>query len=516
VPAALNDDQSSRNVPQPGPSGPLVLVIFGASGDLTSRKLLPALFHLSCQGLLPARSLIIGFARSDKTDESFRRELCNSTCELLACDGRKIDNRAWKAFASRIFYHRGAYDNPADFVSLGERIQTIVAEAGEQWNYVYYLATPPSVFAPIIKHIGMAGLAAKVGDHSRPRIVIEKPFGRDLQSARQLNQLVRSVFDEDQIFRIDHYLGKETVQNIMVLRFANSIFEHIWNHDYIDHVQITVAETLGVGRRGRYYDQAGAIRDMVQNHMMHLLCLVAMEPPVTLAADAIRDEKVKVLIALRPISARCAADEVVRGQYGTGRIGETQVPAYRRTSGVDANSETETFVAFKVHIDNWRWADVPFYLRTGKCLPRRCTEISIHFKAVAKVLFNRSPARPLSPNVLTIRIQPNEGMSLAFQVKVPGPAMNIHTLDMDFDYAESFGSTPPDAYERLLLDVASGDATLFTRSDEIEAAWRFVTPIIEGCSRSAGKCIDEYPAGTWGPDQADALIRADGRAWHLT
>ena len=505
-------DSSSLAEPK-GPE-PLTLVVFGASGDLTRRKLIPAIFQLWCQGLLPETSSIIGFARSDKTDESFRRELKESTRDYLNCCGEPVDDDTWERFARRVFYHRGEYDDASAFDALRKRIEETALANRVPANCVYYLATPPTSFAPIVTQLGLAGLARRGQVSPWARIVIEKPFGRDLQSARELNKQVVSVFDEKQIFRIDHYLGKETVQNILVLRFANSIFEHIWSHDYIDHVQITVAESGGVGQRGGYYDHAGALRDIVQNHMMHLLSVVAMEPPVALTADAVRNEKVKVLEALRPIPLKCAYG-VVRGQYTAGDVEGVAVPAYRQIPNVAKDSGTETFVAFKVYVDNWRWASAPFYLRTGKSLPRRCTEISIHFKDVPRVLFNRPPAGSLPPNVLTIRIQPNEGISLEFQAKVPGAAMNIKPLKMDFGYAETFGSAPPDAYERLLLDAAMGDATLFTRSDEVEAAWRFVAPIIEGCTQRCCKNILEYSAGTWGPREADELIEADGRAWHL-
>ncbi len=505
----------SSSFAQPKASEPLALIVFGASGDLTRRKLVPGIFQLWCQGLLPETSSIIGFARSDKTDESFRRELKESTRDYLSCRGEPVNDDTWVRFARRIFYHRGEYDHDSDFATLRKRIEETSAANHVPGNCVYYLATPPTSFAPIIDQLGRAGLARRAQISPWARVVIEKPFGRDLQSARELNEHVTSVFDERQIFRIDHYLGKETVQNIMVLRFANSVFEHLWSHDYIDHIQITVGESEGVGRRGGYYDQAGALRDIVQNHIMHLLCLVAMEPPVALTPDAVRSEKVKVLESLRPIPLECAANGVVRGQYTAGSVEGVNVPAYRQMPNVAEDSGTETFVAFKTYVDNWRWASVPFYLRTGKCLPRRCTEISIHFKDVPQVLFNRPPTGPLPPNVLTIRIQPDEGISLEFQAKVPGAAMNIKPLKMAFGYAESFGSAPPDAYERLLLDAAMGDATLFTRSDEVEAAWRFVSPIIEGCPQTCCENILEYPAGTWGPKEADKLIEADGRVWHL-
>jgi len=503
--------RSGRKMPDP-----FALVVFGASGDLTSRKLVPAVFRLFCDGLLPDGTSIVGYARSNKTDRNFRDELRKSTRATLTCKGQPVDDKTWAKFASRIHYHRGSYDSPDDFTLLKRRLEALTAENGAPLNCLYYLATPPEMFGPIVLQLGRAGVAATgAGDGTWPRIVIEKPFGRDLPSARELNRRVQLVFDESQIFRIDHYLGKETVQNIMVLRFANSIFEHLWSHDYVDHVQITVAESLGVGSRGGYYDRAGALRDMVQSHMMHLLCLVAMDPPVALTPDAVRNEKVKVLAALRRIPPECAAGGVVRAQYAAGRIDDAEVRAYRRTPGVSETSGTETFVAFKADVDNWRWAGVPFYLRTGKCLPRRCTEISVHFKDVPQVLFNRPPAGPLPPNVLAIRVQPDEGISLEFQVKAPGPAMNISPLKMDFGYQESFGSPPPDAYERLLLDAAIGDATLFARCDEVEAAWRFVSPVIEGFSQDNCDKILEYPAGTWGPAEADDLIRADGHQWHL-
>jgi len=492
--------------------GAFVLVIFGASGDLTRRKLVPAFYRLHCQGLLPPETAILGFARSDKSDESFRRELRESAS--AGCDAQPLDDAGWDAFAARLHYHRGAYDAADDFRALGERIEALSARAERPASCLYYLATPPEFFAPITGHLAASGLARK-GDASAARVIVEKPFGRDLRSARTLNEQLRAAFDEEQIFRIDHYLGKETVQNILVLRFANSIFEHLWNHDFIDHVQITVAESLDVGSRGGYYDRSGALRDMVQNHMMHLLSLVAMEPPIALTAEAVRSEKVKVLRALRPVRSDCAANGVVRAQYTAGVVNGRRVGAYRQADGVADDSATETFVAFKVHVDNWRWAGVPFYLRTGKCLPRRCTEISIHFQDVPQVLFNRPPTGPLTPNVLTVRVQPDEGMSLEVQVKAPGPAMIINPLKMDFRYAEGFGSAPPDAYERLLLDAAVGDATLFTRSDEVEAAWEFVAPVIAGCCETGRATLAWYPAGTWGPREAEELIERDGRRWHL-
>ncbi len=496
------------------PAEPFTLIVFGASGDLTRRKLVPAVFQLHCQGLLPEGFRIVGFARSGKTDSEFRDSMKSYTITSPKCPSESFADK-WDTFSANIHYLQGNYDSQEDFRKLDRRIAEMASARNEPDNRVYYLATPPSAFGPIVTQLSKSGLARKGLTTPWARVVIEKPFGRDMASARELNSLVQSAFDEDQIFHIDHYLGKETVQNIMVMRFANSIFEHIWSHDYIDHVQITVAESLSVGSRGGYYDQAGAIRDMVQNHMMHLLCLVAMEPPISLAADAIRNEKVKVLRSLRPIPAQCAANGVIRAQYTAGDVGEDKISAYLDTDGVDPQSTTETFVAFETRIDNWRWEGVPFYLRTGKCLPKRCTEISVHFCQVPRVLFNRETVVGLPADILTIRVQPDEGISLEFQAKVPGPAMMIRPVRMDFGYAESFGANPPDAYERLLLDAALGDGTLFTRSDEAQAAWEFLTPVIEGCEECCEELMHEYVPGTWGPPASDELLQSSGRKWHL-
>ncbi len=497
---------------------PFTLVVFGASGDLAHRKLLPALCALDCEGHLPAGARIIGFARSDMTDESFRENVRKSV--LLSCDGQALSDAQWEKFSSKLFYFQGQYDNAADFQGLRERIDELARQLDGPANWLFYLATPPGMFVPIVASLKQAGLARKCGDAGSPsapwsRIIIEKPFGRDLQSARALNAEVRQCFDERQIFRIDHYLGKETVQNLMVLRFANSIFEPIWNQKYLDHVQITVAETLGAEGRGGYYDSAGAIRDIVQNHMMHLLCIVAMEPPASLDADAIRNEKVKVLKALRPIEPRCAASGVVRGQYTAGMMDGQAVPGYRQLDGVGPESTTETFVAFKAFVDNWRWSGVPFFLRTGKRLPERRTTISIHFRPVPQVLFNAPPKGPVDANVLAIRVQPNEGISMEFQAKAPGMAMRIQQLKMNFSHAEAFGKAPPGAYQRLLLDAALGDQTLFTRDDEVEAAWEFISPILEGCQMQAGGNLAFYEAGTWGPKEAFDLIAEEGNRWHV-
>ncbi len=494
---------------------PFILVVFGASGDLTQRKLVPAIFQLWCQGHLPKGCAIMGFSRSAMTDDQFRQQLKASLANKLACEGKAITADQWRRFARRIFYCQGDYDDSVSYARLRDRIDQLTWEEDGTGNCLYYLATPPGAFADVARQLGQSGLARRGQLSPWSRIIVEKPFGHDLPSARKLNTQLLEAFDEDQIFRIDHYLGKETVQNILVFRLSNSIFEHLWNHHGIDHVQITVSESLGVGNRGGYYDRAGAIRDMVQNHMMHLLALVAMEPPIALSADAIRNEKIKVFRSLRAIPYECARNGVVRAQYTAGEADGVAMPGYRQTDQVDDMSNTETFVAFKAFIDNWRWAEVPFYLRTGKALPTRCTEISVHFKPVPRVLFNRPPAPPLAPNVLTLRVQPNEGIALEFQAKVPGPGTHIRPLEMDFAYADVFGDGPRDAYERLLLDAAIGDATLFTRSDEVEAAWEFVMPVLVGCAEPTAGGVLTYPAGTWGPPEADALIQADGREWHL-
>jgi glucose-6-phosphate 1-dehydrogenase len=515
MPLRLEDITFSAGESRRTPPEPFVLVVFGASGDLAHRKLIPSFFGLECEGLLPEHARVIGFARSDKSDEHFRAGLRQAA--RLRCGDKELDEASWQRFASRLHYHRGSYDRVEDFRSLRRRVEEMASQASAPANRLFYLATPPEAFVPIVRCLKEAHLAGGQGGASPwSRIVIEKPFGRDLASAAALNEEVRAAFAEEQIFRIDHYLGKETVQNLLVLRFANSIFEPIWHQKYVDHVQITVSETLGVEGRGGYYDRAGAIRDIVQSHMMHLLCLVAMEPPVSLDADAIRDEKVKVLRALRPMSPQCAAGGVVRGQYAAGEVEGRQVPAYRELPDVAGDSTTETYVAFKAFVDNWRWSGVPFFLRTGKRLAARRTEVSIHFKSVPRVLFSAPPMGPLAPNVLAIRVQPDEGISMEFQVKVPGAAMRIQPLKMDFGYAGAFGSAPPEAYQRLLLDAALGDATLFTRNDEVEAAWRFITPILEGCATQSPDCLATYPAGSWGPKEADDLIAAEGNRWHVT
>ncbi len=519
MPLTLDDVSFSQAEQRLPLSKPFTLVVFGASGDLARRKLLPALCALDCDGQLPAGARILGFARSDMTDDSFRDEVRKSAS--LSCHGHKLGEQQWQDFSARLLYFRGQYDSVSDFRGLQQRIEDLARQSGQPANCLFYLATPPGAFAPIVRSLKASGLARGSGgkvEQAGPwsRIIVEKPFGRDLQSALDLNAEIRQCFAERQIFRIDHYLGKETVQNLMVLRFANSVFEPIWNHKYIDHVQVTVAETLGAEGRAGYYDKSGAVRDIVQNHMMHLLCMVAMEPPGSLDADAVRNEKVKVLRSLRRIEPHCAASSVVRGQYTAGLMDGRDVPGYRQLKGVGPDSMTETFVAFKAFVDNWRWSGVPFYFRTGKRLPERRTTISIHFRPVPQVLFNAPPTGPVAANVLAIRVQPNEGISMEFQVKVPGMAMRIQRLKMDFSHAEAFGAEPPEAYQRLLLDAALGDQTLFTRDDEVEEAWKFVSPILEGCAMQPGEKLAFYEAGTWGPKEAFDLIADDGNRWHVT
>jgi glucose-6-phosphate 1-dehydrogenase len=487
------------------------LVIFGASGDLTHRKLLPALYSLAHDGLLPSGQTIIGFARPEYTDEAFRaeiREACNKFART-----RPVDEAVWENFAKGLFYVQGEFTEPAAYHRLKEKLEECDRTRGTGGRRLYYLAVPPNFF-PVICEI--LGGEAMVTDPERggpyTRAIIEKPFGRDLASAKELNRVAVSTFRERQVFRIDHYLGKETVQNLMVLRFANGIFEPFWNRQYVDHVQLTVAESIGVEKRGGYFDNAGITRDIVQNHMLQLLCLTAMEPPVAFDADAVRDEKVKVLRALREFPHAREEALAVRGQYTDGSVLGEAAPAYLNEENVKADSRTETFAALKVFVDNWRWADVPFYLRAGKRLPKRVTDISIHFRPAPYPLFKKMPGVVTQPNVLAIRIQPDEGISLKFDSKVPGPVVRTAPVTMEFRYATSFGAEPPEAYERLLLETMLGDSTLFARRDEVETAWAWLDPLMRAWETDARR-PDGYSAGTWGPQAADALIERDGRRW---
>lgn len=495
-----SDERGERVAP------PAAFVIFGATGDLAHRKLLPALYNLAVDGLLPAAFTIVAVGRRPGSDDDFRAQTRHA---IATYSRRPIDDALWPRFAAMIRYFHLQFDAPDGYAALSRFLAATDDERGTRGNRVYYLAVPPSLFPPIVKQLGEAGLARENGRFAR--IVVEKPFGHDLASAIALNETISRVFAEHQIYRIDHYLGKETVQNLLVLRFGNGILEPIWNRRYVDHCQITVAETIGIGARAAYYEEAGALRDMVANHMMHLVALVGMEPPVALDADSVRDEKVKLLRAITPIEPP-EFGTVVRGQYTAGWPGGAAVPGYRDEPGVAPGSTTETYVAVRLTIDNWRWAGVPFYLRHGKRLPKRVTEIAIHFKRPPRQFF-RTPADAPAPNVLTLRIQPNEGIALRLVAKQPGPAMRLQNVALDFLYRASFDIEPPDAYERLIFDCLHGDPTLFARRDEIETMWRVYDAVLARQHDDPALAVHPYPAGTWGPAAADALIAEDGRAW---
>jgi glucose-6-phosphate 1-dehydrogenase len=498
----LREGISTRAVPQP-----CNVVIFGATGDLTHRKLIPALYNLAADGDLPPAVTIVGFARREKTDDQFRSELENA---IRKFSRQTVRDDIWKTFAESIFYHRSEFEDESGYKALAKRLDKIDKESGTRGNRLFYLAAAPEQFESILKHLRAASLN-ETCKGSWARVIVEKPFGIDLPSARELNRVVRNSFTEEQTYRIDHFLGKETAQNILVMRFANAIFAPLWNTHYVDSVQITAAETLGVETRGAFYERAGALRDMVQNHLLQLLCLVAMEPPTDLSADSIRDEKVKVIRSLRHWSRNEVAANVVRGQYAEGAIHGDPVVGYRQEQNVKPDSQTETFVALRLFSDNWRWADVPIYMRVGKRLPKSATEISIHFKKAPAVLFNKALC---DQNVLVIRIQPDEGISLRIHAKVPGTSFRIEPVKMDFHYGTSFGKASPEAYERLLLDAMSGDATLFARRDEVEEAWAFIDPIEEAWhAKKDAPGLFFYPAGSWGPEEADDLLARDGRAW---
>jgi glucose-6-phosphate 1-dehydrogenase len=487
---------------------PCVMVIFGASGDLTKRKLIPALYNLAKDNLLSKEFALVGIARNELTSEQFRDEIGKEIGEFATTT---VDPDLWHWFSRRIYYHAGDFGDAAAYKGLGELLAQIDKEHGTRGNYFYYLATAPSFFGPIVTHLGEAGLVNE--EHGWRRVIIEKPFGHNYESAVTLNQEIRKVLDEKQIYRIDHYLGKETVQNILVFRFANGIFEPIWNRRYIDHVQITVAETVGVEQRGGYYEKAGTLRDMVPNHIFQLISLTAMEPPVSFDADVVRDEQAKILKALSPMTDEEVLTRTVRGQYGEGMEGENRVQGYRSEPYVAPDSRTETFVAMKLFIDNWHWADVPFYLRTGKRLPHRATKIVIQFKRAPFVLFRKTAVDKLEPNRLVLHLQPDEGISLSFGAKIPGPVVQIGEVDMNFNYTDYFNATPQTGYERLLYDCMLGDATLFQRSDMVETAWHVVAPILDVWEALPPRRFPNYAAGTWGPHEADELLTKDHRHW---
>lgn len=491
------------------PVEPCTLVIFGGSGDLARRRLIPALYNLLLDGLLPANFAVLGLGRKQMSDEEFRATVREG---VLAHSRQSLMEDRWSDFANHLFYLAGENDDPKTYAALKARAEEIERTMGLPGNRIFYLSIPPSSFASVCEGLDQSGLAVRTAQ-PYARIIVEKPVGRDLASAQQINAVTGRVFDESQIFRIDHYLGKETVQNLMVVRFANSIFEPIWNHKYIDHVQITVSEAEGVGTRAAYYEEAGALRDMVQNHLLQLLCLVAMEPPYSLDPDVVRNAKMEVLRCLRPIAGKDVESYTVRAQYAGGTDHDQPVPGYRRENGVKPDSTTETYVALKCFLENWRWSGVPFYLRTGKAMPRRASEVAVQFKDIPQILFNANAQQPQPPNVLALRIQPEEGLSLRIVSRVPGTRAQTHPVEMDFQYSDVFGRPSPEAYERLLLDVMAGDASRFMRRDAVEASWAWITRILEGWQEQCSRWLPEYPAGTWGPVEADRLIQEDGRTW---
>jgi glucose-6-phosphate 1-dehydrogenase len=495
-------------------SDPCAVVIFGASGDLTHRKLVPALYNLAWGRLLPGGFAVVGVGRREKTDEGFRAELKTSVSSFSR--RKPIDDALWDDFARGITYVRGAANEPATYEALRAQLDRADAERGTRQNRLLYLAVPPSEFGPIVEGLRVARLVGSPGqDRSGgawTRIVFEKPFGHDLASARALNDSVAQAFDESQVFRIDHYLGKETVQNLLVFRFANSLFEPIWGRGHVDHVQITVAEDIGVEGRGRFYEQTGVTRDIVENHLMQLLCLTAMEPPISLTADAVRDEKVKVLRSLRKMEQSEVSRNVIRGQYGRGVMRGEEVLGYRQEADVSPESRVETYVAMRCFVDNWRWSGVPFYVRAGKRLARRVTEIAVVFNEVPHALF-RGPDGGITPNVLSVRVQPDEGIALRFISKEPGQQTILRDVAMDFRYGTAFGSNTPEAYERLLLDAMRGDATLFTRRDEVEEQWAYMDRVLDAWSAIGQPTPPAYAAGSWGPEQADDMLARDGRRW---
>jgi glucose-6-phosphate 1-dehydrogenase len=485
------------------------MVIFGAAGDLTRRKLIPALYNLAKAELLSREFAILGVAHNPMSDDDFRNKLSEDVKKYA---GQDIDSNLWEWFTSRLYYMQGDFQDKNVYSQLKGKLEKLNQEHSTHDNYFFYLATAPDYFGPIVENLASAALMDEKNGYWR-RVIIEKPFGHDLDSAKALNQRLLKFANEHQIYRIDHYLGKETVQNILAFRFANGIFEPIWNRRYIDHVQISVAETVGVEQRGSYYDTAGALRDMVPNHIMQLISLTAMEPPVSFEANAVRDEQAKVLHAIQPLSSEEVLTRTVRGQYGPGIEDSHRVPGYRDEPDVPHDSRTETFVAMKLAIDNWRWADVPFYLRTGKRLAAQNTHIVIQFRRAPFVLFRDTPVENLMPNQLVLHIQPEEGISLQFAAKVPGPIMRLGAVDMNFEYADYFGTQPSTGYERLLHDCMIGDATLFQRADMVEAGWCVVSPALDVWKALPPRNFPNYPSGSWGPREADELLERDDRHW---
>ena len=493
----------------PGITEPVTVVLFGASGDLAKRKVIPAMYDLAVHGALGPRYAIVGYARTAMSDDSFR-EIAGEAAKSISEAG-PIDPNQWKEFAANLHYQAGEYGSADDYKKLLRHLEDLDSQKDLGGNRLFYLSTPPEVYPHIVRQLGAAGLAKPQSPDNWVRIIIEKPFGRDLASARELNKIVLSVFEENQVYRIDHYLGKDTVQNLLVLRFSNGIFEPLWNRNYVDHVQITAAETLGVERRGGFYETAGALRDMIQSHVLQLTSLVALEPPAQFDATAVRNEKIKILQSIRPYDLGMVAQWVIRGQYSAGMLEGKPVPGYRQEPGVNPQSRTETFVAMQLLIDNWRWAGVPFYLRTGKRLAKRSTEIVIHFKRAPHIVFRD---RDVEDNRLILNIQPNEGISFWFGAKRPGTEMGIGHVTMDFCYRDAFGDEAHSAYATLLGDCVRGDATLFDRGDSVEAAWALVDPILDVWSAAKTANVPQYAAGSWGPRESDLLLERDGRRWY--
>ncbi len=490
---------------------PTVMVIFGASGDLTARKLVPAIFNLALDNLLPGDFHLIGYGRKPIEDEDFRASM-DAAVEKFS--RRPLDGGIWGRVRSHMAYHAGGYDDPGAFAALAERIDKLEASLGREVQRLFYISTPPGVFEPIIANLGSSGLAAAhAGTSLATKVIIEKPFGRDLESARALNASINRVFDESQVYRIDHYLGKETVQDLLVQRFANAIFEPLWNREYVNNVQITVAESIGVGTRGGYYDSSGALRDMIQNHTMQLVALTAMEPPVSLDPESIRDEKVKVLKAIQPLALDSSSGDVVRGRYAAGLVDGRPADGYLNAEGIPAGSSTETYAALRLSINNWRWKGVPFYIRSGKRMARRVSEIAIQFKRPPGILFSEGSRFDLAANTMVIQIQPDEGVTLVMNSKVPGLETRTQPVKMHFRYATTFGSNTPEAYERLILDAMVGDSTLFIRGDETEASWRLVTPVLEHWQQCGGEGLEEYASGSWGPGASDRMLAENGHQW---
>ena len=488
-----------------------IIIIFGASGDLTRRKLIPSLYNLGNDNLLPADFLLIGCGRKNLSDDEFREFARQAIAEHARIP---FEEESWRLLADKMHYLAGGYDDPNTYEALAGKIEELERQTSRHYHLLFYISTPPAVFKPILENLGASGLSHGIGPQGRTaNVIIEKPFGHDLASARELNRIISNEFDEKQVYRIDHYLGKETVQDLLVQRFANSIFEPIWNRRFVDCVQITVAEEIGVGSRAGYYDQSGALRDMIQNHTMQLLALTAMEPPVSLEAEDIRDEKVKVLKAIQPLKLSVESSEAVRGQFTEGIVGGRQVSGYMQADGVPETSFTETYAALRLFINNWRWQGVPFYLRSGKRMARKVSEISVHFKRPPGVLFTEEGKFDVAANTMVIRIQPDEGVMLLLNSKIPGLETRTQPVKMHFRYATTFGSNTPEAYERLLLDAMTGDTTLFIRGDETETSWKIVTPILDYWKECGKRGLETYVAGSWGPLSAERLLWDYGHQW---